>query len=192
MKFFIVCFPLFWFLTSCSLSDGKDYSYNDVMNVIYEYNKKISKEKSVELDSYGLYYAGADKIYDGKIHIIDLGYSVDQRMQYEEARKWFYELVDGLLENINNTEYLRRYFYRYPVGYEDLIFRLSFYSDDKNFLKKGDVLQVNIFNNKVSFHVLEEDGALEEKHRPVSSEVFILEGFFPKTRNITEDPPVKS
>ncbi len=191
MKVLLIFFILSFFV-SCSLGDGRDYSYQDTMNVIYEYNKKLSKEKSIELCAYALDYAGKDKIYDGKIHVLDLAYSVDKRIQYKEAKELFYEIVDGLLEKINNTEYLRKYFYHYPVGYEDLYFRLIFHKDGGSLLKTGDVLHISVMNNKILINILEEDGEVRAKYREINPNIFILEDFFSKILTITEQPHAES
>lgn len=176
---------------SCSLSDGKDYSYQDTVNVIYDYSKKISKENSIELMSYGLDYAGADKVYDGKIHVIDLSYAVDRRIQYEEARLLFYELIDGLLKKINSTEYLAKYFSNNPVGYEDLFVKLSFDYYNKGFLKKGDVSQIYIYLDKVRCHTIEVEKAAKIEQKEVIPDVFILEEYVLKESMIEENPYTK-
>ncbi len=85
---------------------------------------------------YGVNYAGEDKIYDGKVHLVDLGYRIDKNMKIEEAQKFFYSLVDGLLENLNRNESLKQYFHHHPLSYKDLYFRLSFDYDGKFHLKK--------------------------------------------------------
>lgn len=186
--FFIFVFSAFC-AYSCSLGDGKDYSYEDVMNVIRYYNKKISKEKSIEMTMHGLDYSGEDKIYDGKIHSIALSYTVEKHIGYEEARALFYELVDDLLEKINTTEYLRKYFYSFPVTYKDLEFKLSFNRDKKLILKKGDVSIVYILLNKVNFHIVEIEGQEEIKFKKIAPNLSLVEHpFYCYERVIEEDP----
>src|SRR5579872_508168 len=75
-----------------------DSSRDEVMDVINDYLKPLEKEKCIQLRGYGLHYAGSNKIYDGKIHEINLSISVDKRMKYNEARILYYSIVDGLLE----------------------------------------------------------------------------------------------
>ena len=74
------------------------------MEVINNYSQKIEKEKNIINRMYRLDYVGADKIYDGKIHVIALGYSIDKNIQYEEAKKHFYTVVDDLLLIINKDK----------------------------------------------------------------------------------------
>ncbi len=176
-------------LASCDVSDGLDYSESDTMNVINEYNKNDFKGEPLELASHYLYYADKQNVYDGKIHVVDLGCALNKRVQHEEARMLFYELIDGLIEKINDTEYLRKYFSHYPIGYEDLFVRLSFDYDSKGHLRKGDVFQVNICDNEVTFHILEENDPIRPNYKEIKKDIFILEGFLSKTRNISEIPP---
>jgi len=49
------------------------------MKVIDKYSAELKKDKKIRNTSYGLDYAGADKVYDGKIHEVSLGYSIDKR-----------------------------------------------------------------------------------------------------------------
>ncbi len=191
MKIPFIFSLILYFLASCSLGDGKDYSYQDTMNVIYEYNKKLSKEHSIELSMYGLEYAGEDKIYDGKIHMINLGYAVDKRIQYKEARMLFYELIDNLLQKINNTEYLRKYFFTFPVRYEDVYIHLSFDYYDKGILKKGDISSAYLYDNTVCFSTIEVEEPDEIKQKKVIPGVFILEELLSKKSFIEENPYTK-
>ena len=162
------------------------------MDVIDDYNKKIKKEKSIELTLYGLEYAGPDKVYDGNIHIIALGYALDKRIQYQEARTLFYEIIDGLLEKLNNAKHLDKCFFNKPLTYKDLDILLSFDYDRKGFLKKGDASLIYVFENKVSCHIIEIEGPEEIKQREVIPNVFILDQYAAKDRVIKEDPYTKA
>jgi hypothetical protein len=159
------------------------------MDVINKYSDFMKAENDIILRGYGLYYAGQDKIYDGKIHVIDLGYSVDKRMKYDEARDLFYYVVDGLLNKLNGDPSLKDYFYHYPVGYEDLFFRLSFDYEKKGYLKKDDLSMIYIFENKIGYCILSEEGPAQMKQRELGSDVYILEGFSPKEKVIKRKLP---
>ncbi len=62
-------------------------SYKEVMREINKYSNIIKKEKNICLRMYGLDYAGEDKVYDGKIHLIDLGYSIDKKNELRRGKE---------------------------------------------------------------------------------------------------------
>ena len=191
MRFFLINFVCFAFLSSCFVSDGVNYSRIDVMNVIDRYSKSIAIEKKVIRRSYGLDYAGRDNVYDGKIHLVKLSYSIDKNVKYEEAKTFFRDIVDGLLDVINKTEYLGKYFYHSPIGYEDLFVSISFDYDQKGILKKDDVYQIAIFENKIMYRFADEEEMVRMKQRKISEDIYIFEGFSPEMRAIVRDLPEK-
>jgi hypothetical protein len=191
MRYFITNFVFLSFLSSCFVSDGVDYADIDVMNVIDRYSKSIAIEKKIILRSYGLQYAGRDNVYDGKIHIVDLSYSIDKNMNYEEARSLFYEIVDGLLDVINKTEYLGKYFHHSPIGYEDLWFSLNFDYDLKRTLKKDDVAQIVILENQIMYNFCKGEKPIPMSQKKVFEGLYLVDGFFPDTRTIIRDLPEK-
>jgi hypothetical protein len=191
MNFYLVNFVFFLLFSSCFVSDGVNYSRIDVMNVIDGYSKSIAIKKGIILRIYGLDYAGRDNVYDGKIHLIDLGYSINKSMKYEEARELFYQLVDGLLEVINKTEYLKKYFYHTPVGYKDISIRLSFDYDKQKILHKDDVYQIAIFENKIMYHFSNGKEPVRMNQRQLSQDVYVFQGFSPEMRAIVRDLPEK-
>jgi hypothetical protein len=191
MRYFIINFVFLFFLGSCFVSDGVNYSDIDVMNVINRYSKSIAIEKKAIRRSYGLDYAGRDNIYDGKIHVIALSYSVDKNMNYEEAKCLFYEIVDGLLDVINKTEYLGKYFYHTPIGYEDLCFSLTFDYDQKGTLKKDEVYRIAIFENQIYYHLCKGEKPIQMSQKKIFKGLYLVDGFFPDTRTIIRDLPEK-
>lgn len=168
------------------LAAKPDDSYDRVMDEINRYSKG-AKEKGYILDSYGLHYAGEDKKYDGKIHQIDLGYTLKQRMQYENGEMAFYTLVDGLLNRINSNKELSSYFHHYPVTYEDLYFRLSF-----DHTKKDDVKMISIFENEIMYFILEKDGEVEKARLDkIVPDVYFYNGDDAKVRTVIKKLPEK-
>lgn len=185
---------IFMGLRAAFASGLTDDSYDRVMSVIHGYSETIKKEKNIALRCYGLDYSGEDNVYDGKVHLIDLGYSLDARLHYKEARKIFYIVVDDLLKKINSTESLRKYFFHYPVGYEDLYFRLSFDYDDEGFLRKGEVESINILDNEIMYFFINDEHYVEKTQlNPVSPGVYLqhnnpLEKLRDITRKLPEGP----
>ncbi len=168
----------------------KNDSYSEVMAVINKYSKNIKKEKTIELRGYGLHHAGPDKIYDGKIHEINLSYSIEKKMKFEEARKLFYSIVDGLLACLNAKESIRDCFYHYPVGYEDLYFRLNFDYESKGYLSRNEISSIGILENEIMYFIVEEDGGTAEMEtRQIIPDVYIGTGLSSKTRCITKKLP---
>lgn len=165
----------------------KDNSHSEVVKIIKNYSRNLEKTKGIELKLYGLRYAGSDKIYDGKIHEINLGYSIEKRMNYKEARNLFYSIVDGLLQEINNNKRIQQYFYHTPIGYQDLHFGLSFDYSSKGYLKKDDVMKIYIFENRISYLMVEkEDDRPADRYRRAD---FEIEHMLSTTRAIDRDLP---
>lgn len=127
------------------------------MDQIFKYSNKLEKE-GVFCRLYGLDHAGPDKIYDGKIHQISLGYSIDKSLKYPEARELFYRIVDDLLCEINSNQNFRDGFFHFPVTYADLHFSLSFDYEHKGHLNKDDVDQIAIEFNKIFYFIVKADG----------------------------------
>ncbi len=174
----------------CALNRPPLSPREQVIPTIIEYSKKIKKEHDIDLRLYGVSCAGEDKIYDGKVHEINLGYSVEKKMNVEEARKLFYTLVDGLLDVFNSNEMFREAFYHYPIGYEDFYCYLSFDYEDKGYLQKNNVSMIAVLYNKIKYFIVEEDGGnagLEMKQ--ITPDVSIVTGISPKTRCITKKLP---
>lgn len=162
-------------------------SYSEVVEIIKKHSRNLEKTKEVELKRYGLDYAGSDKIYDGKIHEINLGYSIEKRMNYKEARILFYSIVDGLLQEINANKRIQQYFYHTPVGYQDLHFGLSFDYSSKGYLRKDDVMKIYIFENRISYLIVEkEDDRPSDRYRRAD---FEIEHTLSTTRAIDRDLP---
>jgi hypothetical protein len=154
----VILFFVILGLTGCFLKE-KD-SYDEVMKVIHKYSKDL-KEEGIVNRWYGLHYAGPDKVYDGKIHEISLGYSIDNNLKPQDARKMFYRIVDGLLAEINDHENLRECFFHNPVTYADLHFSLNFDYESKGHLKQGEVDQIAIEFNKIFYFIANVNGAID-------------------------------
>jgi len=145
----------------CVISACSSNPNYDVMDVIFKYSNDLKKD-GIILRSYGLDHAGQDKIYDGKIHEVSLGYSIDKNLQYSEARKLFYHLVDGLLAEINRNQRFRDIFFHFPITYADLELTLSFDYESKGHLNRDDVDQIGIYLNKIYYFISKVDGLKNE------------------------------
>jgi hypothetical protein len=159
--------------------------------IIDEYSAELKKEKKICRRLYGMEWAGPDKIYNGKIHKIVLGFSIDANYQREEAKQIFFGLVDELINKINQNLELKDNFQRFPIEYQDFYFHLSFDYEDKGHLKKGDVDSISIFENKLLIHEVENEKKPQMKTEEVSPEIFILKGFESNTKCIREPLPIK-
>lgn len=190
-KIFLCSFMAFMFaLFSMQKKSAANKSYDDVMSIIHRYSKDVNKKYGIELKGYGLHCAGKDKIYDGKIHEIDLMYCLEKRMNFEDARKLFYVVVDNLLEELNRQENIKSYFFRTPITYNDLHFSLGFDYEQKGYLKKDNMYMVAILDNKIKYFILEKDAVnagLEMKQ--ITPEVFIATGISSDIRCITKPLP---
>jgi hypothetical protein len=167
----------------------KDNSYKETMSVIDKYSKSIKKEKGIRNTLYGLDYAGQDKIYDGKIHVICLGYGIDKNLKYGEAREYFYSIVDGLLDHINKNTQLEKYFFHYPVDYSDLEFHFSFEDDRKGLLKRDEMHSIHIVRNEIFYEIINEEGPNEIKKDQISPDIYIMKGILERNRSIIRTVP---
>jgi hypothetical protein len=171
---------------------SKEITNNDVVWAVKAYSKKIKKEKDIVLTMYGVDASGADKIYDGKVHLIDVGYRIDKKIKFDEARVLFYSIVNGLIQDLNENESIRKCFYNYPVTYQDLYFRLSFDYERQGYLTIGDVSMIAILENKIKYFIVEEDeGNIQLNTKSIVPDVQVVTGCSPKTRCITKNLPEK-
>jgi len=172
------------FIVSCSKSLKKD-SYKETMSVVNEYSKKIEKHEGIRRSGYGLYYLGKDNTYDGKIRAISLGYRVDKNMKYDEARKYFYFVVDGLVDQINKNKQLSEYFPHFPIDYSDLNLYLSFEDKKEGALKRDDVRLIHMSENEI-FYLVTTEGKPDTKKHP-DGLIQMLEENHSVRRTIQED-----
>jgi hypothetical protein len=168
----------------CSTGFSEFKKTDKVMSVIERYSKKIKKEKNIERRSYGFGVTNEDKVYDGKIHSIDLAYSIDKNLQYDEARKLFYEVVDGLIQAINAHPEISDEFYHYPIGYQDLEVSLSFDYESKGHLKKDDVSAIYIWYHEEMCFIVEKEGKEEVEKKWITPNIYTTEGLGSTTRCI--------
>ncbi len=178
------------FLNICCGMQKERSPNNQLTSLIKEHSKVLKKEKNITLRIHGVSCAGKDKIYDGKIHRLDIGYSLDKNLKFDEAKTVFYSVVNDILALINSKQEIRGLFYNQPVTYKDFYFCLSFDYEDKGFLKKDDVSLIAIFENEIMCFIVEEDGAnagLEMKE--ITPDVSFITGLSPKTHCITEQLP---
>ncbi len=180
-----------FYLLICGFASAKSDYYNDVMSEIHDYSHKLKKEQNIQLVLYGISGAGPDKVYDAKVHEISLGYRVDKNMKLDEAKKYFYAVVDGLLDHLNKNEQIKHHFSHYPVTYADLRFFLSFDYKDKGFLKKDDIASIHIYMNEILYVVVQNDGETDKLHLNQSEMGVSMAHFEQKTRIITKPLPEK-
>ncbi len=169
----------------------KDDSYKKTMLVINEYSKLMEMEKGIRNTLYGLDYAGLDKIYDGKIHVIALGYSINKKMEYEEGRKYFYLVVDKLIEQINKNTNLEKYFFHYPIDYRDLEFHLSFEEDKNEIPMRGKLDSIHIVRNEIFYEIVDQEGFNHPEIDELIPDVYITKDLLSRNhsiiRTISED-----
>src|SRR5262249_6965398 len=147
--------------------------------------------QNIQLVLYGISGAGPDKVFDAKVHEISLGYRVDKNMKLEEAKKYFYALVDGLLDRLNQSEAVRPFLSHYPVTYADLHLFLAFDYKNKGFLKKDDIDSIHIAMNEILYVIVENDGETDKLHLNQNELGVSMGHFEQKTRIITKPLPEK-
>lgn len=192
MKICVCCFFLLIFCVSFKANGSANESRKKTMRVINKYSDEIKKKFLIERTSYGLDYAGPDKMYDGKIHVVALGYSIDKSVNFEEGRKLFYQLVDGLIETINKEESIKDFFFHHPITYEDLEITLGFNYGSKRDLKSGDLDMICIYDNEIFYQVVEKDGKANElTYDPMGSGLYRVGGMLSNLRCIRKCLPEK-
>lgn len=181
--FFLVLLLVLPQIGSCSVPK-KDNSYDDTMRVIDQYSKLIKREESIRRSSYGLFYEREDKTSDSKIHVIALGYDIEKNFKYEEARKYFYSIVDGLIECINRNTQLGKYFLHYPIDYSDLEIDFAFWEHTEHHLKRDDLHSIHIGCNKIYYEIVEEEVGSEIEADQISPDIYIVKGMLERNRSI--------
>ena len=116
--------------------------------------------------------------------MIALSYRIEKNFKYEEARKSFYSVVDGLIEYINKNTQLEKYFFHYPIDYSDLELNFSFWDHTEEHLKRDDVHSIHIGRNKIYYEIVDEEGPDEIKSDQISPDVYIIKGMLEKNRSI--------
>ena len=168
-------------------ADLNDHTSCQPMNVILKYSNELRK-KNIKLNLYG--FAKHSDVNDNKIHEINLTYSIDKRMKLNEAREFFYSVIDGLIAEINKNESIRSQFHRYPVSYSDFYFILAFDYENKGFLKCGDVDMIVILENEISYYIVENDGETSDlEMEQVIPDVYTIKKVTAKTRRIVKKLP---
>lgn len=186
---FVASFASISFLKNNNFLNSEVDSYEEVMSVISDFSEKIEKKHGVRLTRYGLHYAGQDKVYDKKIHEIDLGYAIDESMKYKEARELFYTIVDSLIELINKHSEYKDFFSHFPIDYRDFHFTLSFDQGDSTMLKKDDISQISILGNEIWYHILQNDGEVDGIQFSETGPGLHTASFTLKTRTIRKPLP---
>jgi hypothetical protein len=163
-----------------------------IMAIIDQFAEDIKKKKNIIFRAYGFVSTGPDKVYDGKIHALDLGYSIDKNLKFKEARKYFYELADTLVQTINSHPEIGKYFYHFPIGYEDLELSLSFDYEDKGHLKKDDIDSIYIQKNQIIYFVVDNEETVDKmKMDQITPDIYILRDFASRSHSIRRPLPEK-
>ncbi len=166
---------------------------NEAIFTILDYSKKIKKEKGIELREYGAIGPRSNSAFDGKIHGVNLGYSINQNLGLDDAKALFFSIVDGLIDWLNKNESIGSCFAHYPVGYGDFYFRLSFDYDSKGCLHQDDVVMIAILENEIMYFFAEEDGATTQfETKKIIPNVCMTNGFSRKLRCVTEKLPERN
>jgi hypothetical protein len=160
-----------------------------IMSIINEYSKKIEKERNIERRIYGFVVTNEDNVYDGKIHAIDLGYSLDKNLQFDEATQLFFEMADGLIAAINRHPEIGGEFYHYPISYQDLKVGLAFDYENKGHLKKDDVNSIYIWEKELMYFIVDKEGAPEVKKKWMAPGVYKTESLGSTTHCIRKPLP---
>ena len=161
-----------------------------IVTAMNRYSKRLEKEKGLEQKMHGLNQRKVHEPDDNAIDTISITYSIDRHMGYQEARALFYEIADGFIAHMNKEKHLLQYFYKPPIGYEHLDFRLSFDYSHVGYLKIGDVAYIQIEGNEISYSIVEKESPEQIEFIPTGdSEVFTLGNFCFNTRWVTRQLP---
>lgn len=160
------------------------------LKAILEYCHGLEKKTNLKLKSYGLFWSGLDKVYDGKVHEIHLQFSSDRKMGHEKAKRFFYSsVVDPLLDLLNSNLDLQGQFAHFPLTYKDLHLGISFDYENRGELKVGEVASVVLFENEIFCYVVEKEGIDRANFERASPNIAFAKGFTRRTRTIREKLP---
>jgi len=164
--------------------------HRKIEDSIHKYSNSLEEKRKIELKMYGL---DRNLIHEPGDHTIDtfvLTYGIDRQVGYQEARTLFYEVADGFIAHMNKETELFQYFYKPPIGYEHLDFKLSFDYDRAGHLKVGDIAAVLIRDGKIHYSVVEKESPEQIEFIPTGdSEVFTLGNFCFNTHWVTRSLP---
>ena len=169
---------------------GKGTPDRKIVDVIHRYSNRLYEEQGIELKMYALNLDTIHEPADNTIDTIYSTYSVNRRMGYREARALFYEVADDFITHMNKQKDLLQYFYKPPIGYEHLHFKLSFDYERTGHLKAGEIDSILISNGKIYYSIVETESPEQIEFIPTGdSEVFTLGNFCFNTRWVSRPFP---
>lgn len=113
----------------CKLSD----------KIFMPYNRELQKQKR-------LFVIGSGGAMMGDIQKVNASYLSFERMNLEEARKLYIEVVEGYINQYNKDEPIRPYLHDYPVTIENFQVRIGYENDQRKHMGEGYIAYV--FKNK--------------------------------------------
>ena len=165
----------------------KDLSYIQVVKDLDAYSDFINEKYAAKREHYEIIYAHKDRPFDGKIHGISLRYRIDKKMQLNEAKKFYSEIVKTLIEKINSNKSTSQDFYHSPIGYEDLSFFVFFDDPEtQSSLKKGDIASIGIFENQICYTIVEKEWDSVKMKSPDLKSDFVIDFYNTRNRSIVQ------
>lgn len=116
-----------------------------VNNITSSYNKTLKKKHGLRVIG-----SGGGMMYD--VEEIGLHYVSDKRLNIQETRILFTDIVEGLLEKINADKKLRPFLHNYPFTIENLDISISFADASAQWISENFVaLAFNNSQNKIVY-----------------------------------------
>lgn len=169
---------------------GEGTYHRKIVTAMNIYSKRLEKEKGIEQKMHGLNHRKVHEPDDNTIDTISLTYSIDRHMEYQEARALFYEIADEFIAHMNSEKELLQYFYKPPIGYKNLDLHLSFDYDLKGHLKVGEIDDIRITDNKISYFIVNRETPAQLEFIPtVDPDVFTMGNFCSNTRRVVRSLP---
>ena len=169
---------------------GKGTPDRKIVDAIHRYSNRLDEEKGIELKMYALNLNKIHELDDNTIDTIHSAYSLKQHIGYKEARTLFYEIANGFIEHMNAQKDLLQYFYKPPIGYEHLDFKLSFNYGNAGHLEVGEISAVLIRNGKIHYSIVEKESPAQIEFVTTGDpEVFTLGNFCFNTRWVSRQLP---
>jgi hypothetical protein len=180
-----------WTMNDNNSNLFKEGTYHrKIEDSIYKYSKQLELKKNIELKMYGLDRNLTHQAGDHTIDTLALTYSIDQHLGYQDARALFYEIANEFIAHMNAEKELSQFFYKPPISYEHLDFKLSFNYDRAGSLKVGEVASIQIENNKISYSIVEKESPEQIEFIPTGDpEIFTLGNFCFNTRWVSRPLP---
>jgi len=124
--------------------------------VLFAYAKSYQKSENVSLTAFG------GGFLDNHVNHLALRFSSYKTLDLEQARIFFVLGANGFLRTIDQDLKIRPYLNDYPFPYKEIIFSISFFKQNEDYVDKEYITHISLYEGKVLYcHYNETNKRLE-------------------------------